>query len=119
MLKENGLSHQRIRPYFPEENGLMERANRTLRECLEDEPMGNLPEARRVIARHVQRYNQERLHCALGYLPPWEVYRGNPAERHEGRRLKLAQARHARRDRNLELRQGALPLSAGGNGLVT
>jgi transposase InsO family protein len=63
----------------------MERANRTLRESLEDEPMGNLLEARRVIARHVQRYNHERLHSALGYLPPWEVYRGNPAERHEGR----------------------------------
>lgn len=119
VLKENGLSHQRIRPHCPEENGLMERANRTLRESLEDEPMGNLLEARRVIARHVQRYNQERLHSALGYLPPWDVYRGNPAERHEGRRLKLAQARHARRERNLELRQGTLPLEAGGNGLVT
>jgi hypothetical protein len=81
--------------------------------------MGNLLEARRVIARHVQRYNHERLHSALGYLPSWEVYRGNPAERHERRRLKLALARHARRERNLELRHGTLPLAAGGNGLVT
>lgn len=119
MLKENGLSHQRIRPHCSEENGLMERAKRTLRESLEDEPMGNLLEARRVIARHVQRYNHERLHSALAYLPPWEVYCGNHPERHERRRLKLAKARHARRERNLERRQGTSPLAAGGNGLIT
>jgi transposase InsO family protein len=49
VLKENGLTHHRITPHCPEENGLMERANRTLRESLECEPLENLLEARKVI----------------------------------------------------------------------
>lgn len=110
VLKENGLTHHRITPHCPEENGLMERANRTLRESLECEPLENLLEARKVINQHVNRYNRERLHSAIGYLPPWEYYRGDPAKRHEQRRVKLQQARHARRERNLNLRQPTLPL---------
>ena len=35
VLDEHGLGHQRIKPHCPEENGLMERSNRTLREALE------------------------------------------------------------------------------------
>ena len=31
VLKENGLGHHRIKPHCPEENGLIERSNRTLR----------------------------------------------------------------------------------------
>jgi hypothetical protein len=65
--------------------------------------------AERVLARLVGRYNVERLHSALGYLPPWESHRGNPAKRFEERRVKLSQARHRRRERNLGLEQGTLP----------
>jgi putative transposase len=110
VLQENGLGHHRIQPHCPEENGLMERANRTLRESLEGEDLTDLLTAERVIARLVRRYNEERLHSALGYLPPWEFYRGEPSRRFEERRLKLFQARHRRREQNLELRQGTLPL---------
>ncbi|MBI1325818.1 DDE-type integrase/transposase/recombinase [bacterium] len=52
VLKENGLWQQRIRPHCQEENGLMDRAERTLRESLEDEPMAKHLKARRMIARH-------------------------------------------------------------------
>jgi phosphohistidine phosphatase SixA len=41
----------------------------------------------------VRWHNEERLHSALGYLPPVVVYRGNPEERKGERRRKLAQAR--------------------------
>jgi putative transposase len=110
VLQENGLGHHRIQPHCPEENGLMERANRTLRESLDGEELNDLLTGERVIARLVHRYNRERLHSALGYLPPWEFYRGEPSKRFEKRRVKLFQARHRRRERNLELRQGTLPL---------
>jgi transposase InsO family protein len=113
VLQENGLGHHRIQPHCPEENGLMERANRTLRESLEGEELTDLVTAERVIARLVRRYNEERLHSALGYLPPQEFYRGEPSKRFEERRVKLFQARHRRRERNLELRQGTLPLEGG------
>jgi transposase InsO family protein len=113
VLQENGLGHHRIRPHCPEENGLMERANRTLREGLDGEDLADLLTAGRVIDRVVRRYNEERLHSALGYLPPREFYRGEPSKRFEERRVKLFQARHRRRERNLELRQGTLPLEGG------
>ena len=113
VLRENGLGHHRIRPHCPEENGLIERANRTLREALDGEELTDLLTAGRVLARLVRRYNEERLHSALGYLPPWEFYRGEPSRRFEARRIKLSQARHRRRERNLQLRQGTLPLEGG------
>ena len=113
VLEENGLGHHRIQPHCPEENGLMERANRTLRETLEEEEPSNLLEAEALMIKIVRRYNEVRLHSALGYLPPREFYRGEPSRRFEERRVKLFQARHRRRERNLELRQGTLPLKAG------
>lgn len=109
VLQEHGLGHHRIRPHCPEENGVIERSFRTLREALEGEELTNLLEAERVLARLVRWYNEERLHSALGYLPPVVVYRGNPEERKAERRRKLAQARHRRRERNLGLEQGTLP----------
>jgi hypothetical protein len=80
---------------------------------LEGEELTNLLEAERVLARLVRWYNEERLQSALGYLPPVVVYRGNPEERKQQRRRKLAQARHRRKERNLGLHQGTLPLGAG------
>jgi putative transposase len=114
VLKENGLDHQRIKPHCPEENGLMERANRTIREHLEGEELKNLVQAQGVFARIIRRYNEERLHSALGFLRPADYYRGDPKIKHEARRLKLAQARHRRRERNLQLPQGTLPYATEG-----
>jgi transposase InsO family protein len=110
VLTEHDLTHHRIRPHCPEENGLVERANRTLREALDGEELTSLAQAREVVGRLVQRYNEERLHSALGYLCPADYYRGAPATLHEERRRKLAQARHRRREENLKLRQLTLPL---------
>lgn len=114
VLKENGLDHHRIRPHCPEENGLVERSNRTIREHLDGEELENLVQAQGVFRRIIRRYNEERLHSALGYLRPVDYYRGDPAPKHEGRRLKLAQARQRRRERNLGLPQGTLPYAAEG-----
>ena len=36
VLEQNGLAHQRIKPNCPEENGLVERSNRTLGEALKE-----------------------------------------------------------------------------------
>jgi putative transposase len=113
VLTETGLSHHRMRPHCPEENGLIERANRTMREGLEGAELTDYLTAIRVMARLVKRDHEERLHSALGYLPPWEFYRGEPSRRFEQRRTKLSQARHRRRERNLHLLQGTLPLGGG------
>ena len=114
VLQENGLDHQRIKPHCPEENGIVERSNRTVREQLEGEALENLVQARQVFERIIRKYNEERLHSALGFLPPVDYYRGDPQTKQEARRVKLAQARHRRRQRNLKLEQGTLPYTAEG-----
>ncbi len=113
VLRENGLGHHRIKPHCPEENGLIERMHRTLREELEGEELKNLLEAEKILGRIRRRYNEERLHSALGYLRPLDYYRGSPAERYAVRRTKLAQARHQRKEKNLELQQRTLPFTEG------
>jgi transposase InsO family protein len=110
VLEQHGLTHQRIRPHCPEENGLVERSNRTLREALEEVPLIGRQQAEEAIAKIIRWYNEERLHSALGYLRPIDYYRGQPAVLHEARRSKLQQARHCRRERNLKLNQPTLPL---------
>src|SRR5438045_7067624 len=45
VLKENGLQHTRIKPHCPEENGLLERSNRTIREHLEGEELTDYVQA--------------------------------------------------------------------------
>jgi putative transposase len=112
VLDEHGLGHQRIKPHCPEENGIIERSNRTLREALDGEELTDLLQARDVIARIIEWYNTERLHSALGYLRPIDYYRGDPTAMHDERRRKVAEARHRRREKNLKLRQPTLPLQS-------
>ena len=112
VLDEHGLSHNTIKPHCPEENGIMERANRTFREALDGEELTDLYQARDVMQRIINWYNSERLHSALGYLRPIDYYRGDPAELKETRRRKMAEARHRRREKNLKLRQPTLPLES-------
>lgn len=69
-------------------------------------------QAVKVIARIIRWYDEERLHSALGFLRPVDYYRGNPEEKYAERRRKLAEARHRRREKNLQLRQPTLPLTS-------
>ena len=47
-----------------------------------------------------------------GFLRPVDYYRGAPKEMYAVRRHKLAQARHLRREKNLQLRQPTLPFTS-------
>lgn len=109
VLAYHGLNHHRIKPHCPEENGVMERCNRTLREAIEEHDLIGRYDSERVIDSIVTHYNHERLHSALGYQTPATWYRGNPDELSSNRRLKLSQARHRRKQINLGIRQRTLP----------
>lgn len=60
-----------IKPGSPWQNGCVESFHGKLRkECLDRELFVSLAEARVILAGWRRYYNQERLHSALGYLPP-------------------------------------------------
>ncbi len=69
------LPQEFITPYTPEQNGLIERWFRSLKEeCVWQHQFASFAEARQVIRRWIAWYNGERPHQALGYRSP-QAYR--------------------------------------------
>ena len=65
------LGQEFITPYTPEQNGLIERFFRTLKEeCVWQHQFESFEHARRVITQWITWYNQGRPHQSLGYLSP-------------------------------------------------
>ena len=91
---------------------MVERAQRTLGDALEDEQLTGCLQARDAIGKIVGRYNEDRLHSVLGFLRPADHYRGAPEVLNQDRHRELAQARHRRREESLQLRQRTLPLES-------
>lgn len=107
LMRRFQLAHIRIRTYHPESNGVIERYQRSTREALSEQELRTLGQARQLIGEWVEYYNEQRLHAALGYLPPAEYYRGNPVARQQERQVKLARAQEARRRANQQRLQEA------------
>jgi putative transposase len=93
-----GMTHVRTSPYYPQSNGKLERWNRTMKAtAIRPSPPSSLDEARKVVAKFVERYNNERLHSALGFITPADTLRGRQEAIWAERDRKLEAAREARR----------------------
>lgn len=101
-----GLFHERITPHCPEENGKVERLNRTLGEMMDDYDFEDEAHAKEVVAEVVGKYNEDRLHSALNYLTPTDYYRGEPEKLLAERREAIKKARERRRQVNIRKRKG-------------
>jgi putative transposase len=65
------LPQEFITPYTPEQNGLIERFFRSLKEeCIWQHNFASFAEARTAITQWIEWYNAERPHQALGYRSP-------------------------------------------------
>lgn len=65
------LEQAYITPYTPEQNGLIERWFRSLKEeCVWQHTFERFVEAKRVVSAWIRWYNEERRHQALGYRSP-------------------------------------------------
>ena len=65
------LKQEYVTPYTPEQNGLVERFFRSLKEeCVWQHQFASFEEARREITSWIRWYNAERPHQALGYRSP-------------------------------------------------
>ena len=105
VLRENHLTQKLIRPHTPEQNGIVERANKTMRESLAPVILTNYDQARHEIPKIIEYYNNNRRHSSLNYLTPVQYYRGNPEELLRRRESKIKRARILKREREVK-RQG-------------
>jgi transposase InsO family protein len=69
-----GITHQRIHPASPQENGAHERMHRTLKAEATRPPRGNLSAQQRAFGAFREEYNHERPHAALAGDPPAARY---------------------------------------------
>jgi putative transposase len=69
------LDQEYITPYTPEQNGLIERFFRSLKEeCVWQHTFTNFTEAKIIITNWIQWYNEERPHQALGCQSPKQYH---------------------------------------------
>ena len=106
VLRENRMTHRLIRPHTPEQNAIVERANKTMREELVPVILMDYGQATSEIARIVRHYNNGRRHSSLNYLTQVQYYRGNPELLLAIREAKIEKARTLRREENMIRRKG-------------
>lgn len=76
LVKSYGLQQEFITPYTPQQNGLVERMIRTLKEqCVHRHRFETLQHASRVIGDWISFYNNQRPHQALGMKTPAAAYK--------------------------------------------
>jgi len=104
-----GMTHVKTSPYYPQSNGKIERWHRILKEeCIRPGTPLTLEEARRIVARFVEHYNNVRLHSAIGYLTPKDKLDGREKAIFDERDRKLETARERRKQKRHAERQAAL-----------
>lgn len=70
-----GIKQEFIRPHTPQQNGMVERLIRSVKEqCLWLHNFASLDEAREALGAWFRYYNEHRPHQALGMKTPREVY---------------------------------------------
>lgn len=111
-IRVSGMDHVRTSPYYPQSNGKIERWHQTLKvEAIRPKTPLGLDDARQVVTEFVRRYNEERLHSALGYVTPKDRLEGRQDQIWAARDCKLeeARARRARMRQELRERSGLPP----------
>lgn len=93
-IRQWQASHVFTSPNYPQSNGKIERFHRTLKEQA-IRPMSplTLDDAKRIVARFVDHYNNVRLHCAIGYITPADKLAGREQIIWAERKQKLQSAR--------------------------
>jgi putative transposase len=74
-VKDYNLTQEFITPYTPQQNGMIERFFRTIKEeCIWHHNFKSIKEANEIISKWIDFYNNKRKHSALRYKIPAEVF---------------------------------------------
>lgn len=107
-IRLTGMTHVRTAPSYPQSNGKIERWHKTIKsDAFRPGQPSTLEEARALVARFVDHYNNVRLHSAVGYVTPADFLAGRQAAILAERDRKLEAAREARRVRRADAHQVA------------
>lgn len=103
VISKYTLEHTYCHPGSPTENVIIERWHRTIKENIAEykEPE-SFEELMSIIEKAVHYYNYERYHQSLGYVIPYEFYRGTPDKIFEERKRYCKTVRESRRLVNIE-----------------
>ena len=75
-IKDYNFKQEFITPYTPEQNGMIERFFRTIKEeCIWQYNFKSFKEANEIITQWINFYNKKRKHSALGYKTPYDMYK--------------------------------------------
>ncbi len=97
-IRISGMTHVKTSPYYPQSNGKLERYHRTIKgDCIRVQSPLSLDDAKRLVTVFVERYNNVRLHSAIGYIAPKDKLDGRSETIFAQRDSRLAAARETRR----------------------
>lgn len=97
-IRISGMTHVRTSFNYPQSNGKVERWHGSLwSECIRPGTPLSIEDARRLVKRYVDYYNNQRLHSALGYITPKDKLAGREDIIFADRERKLKEARERRR----------------------
>ena len=93
-----GMTHVRTSFFYPQSNGKIESWHKTVkRECIRPQTPLDVEDARRIVGRYVQEYDDVRLHSGIGYVTPRDRLEGRDGAVWQTRYRKLSEAQAARR----------------------
>ena len=93
-----GMTHVRTSPFYPQSNGKIERFHKSYKmECVRPKTPLSMEDAIRETEKYVNKYNNERLHGAIGYIAPVDKLNGRDQMIFDERKRKLAEAQERRK----------------------
>ncbi len=101
-----GMTHVRTSPYYPQSNGKIERWHKTLKlTTIRPNSPSSVEEARELVAKFVEHYNNVRLHSAIDFVTPADKLAGREEAIFAERDRKLTEARERRRQQRQRARE--------------